>query len=317
MSRAAVPTNRDRGLTLAVMLGLVLIPGLTGCVLFSSQQVTFEGQGIRVGLETDLSVSRPASPRPNSHPVVIAEQDLRRLLALLQVSGYSGTLLGLVVEPPRRPVFSQTELELLAAPLAAALAQAKPSERVFFSLKNPAAPYERDRTVGALFVRGPLLHVVLTDHYAYLRADTAGGEDYPDPRDHKGMRLYLARPAAPAHVAPDQEPAWDPLEPVHLSFNYREAMSALAALADQTESRTAPAATVRPAAPAADTTRQDEAQRLRRQIEELTDSNLDLRNRLKDQSEELERLKQEVERLRKDQPAPQKKGARKPPPPNN
>lgn len=296
------------------MLGLLLLPG---CVLFSSQQVTFEGQGIKVGLETDLSVSRPSRPAPNSHPAAIAEQDLRRLLALLQVSGYSGTLVGLVVEPPRRPVFSQTELELLAGPLAQALAQAKPTERVFFSLQNPAAPYERDRTTGALFVRGPLLHVVLTDHYAYLRADTAGGEDYIDPRDHKGMKLSLLKPAAPVRLAPDQEPAWDPLEPVHLSFNYREALTALATLAEQAEGRARQADQAAPAPAQAEGARPDEAQRLRRQIEELTDSNLDLRDRLKDQSEELERLKQEVERLRKDQPAPQKRGSKRPPSPNN
>ena len=49
--------------------------------------------------------------------------------------------------------FTGTELMNLAEPFAKAFREAGPRERVFFSLQNPNANYETDRTAGSLFVR--------------------------------------------------------------------------------------------------------------------------------------------------------------------
>ena len=85
-------------------------------------------------------------------------------------------MIGLFSSPQPRPVFTEAERTALAEPLAAAFHEATPRERVFFAIHNPTAPYETDRTSGSLFFRDDYLHVVLTDHYAFLQADP-GGDD--------------------------------------------------------------------------------------------------------------------------------------------
>src|SRR5438046_9903225 len=119
-----------------------------------------------------------------------ARQGNRSLVSSLEVSGWSGTLVGRFSARQPKPVFTVAELILLAEPLAAAFHEATPRERVFFAIQNPDAPYETDRTSGNLFFRDDYLHVVLTDHYTFLQADPGGGEKR-DPRDTKGMKLWV------------------------------------------------------------------------------------------------------------------------------
>jgi hypothetical protein len=187
-------------------------------------------------------------------------------------------------------LFKEDEILAISGLLATALRQAGSDERVFFSLANKEAPYSKDRTEGALFVRSPYLHMVVTDHAAFTRADTGGGEDYKDPRDNKGMKLWAAPPAQAASVPAGKEPRWAPFETVHISLNTRE-LSALqpqaalpALLSPQTSFATAP------------TTAEDQ----RSQIRELTRSNLDLRDRLDEQTRQMKELQEELARLQQE-----------------
>ncbi len=275
-----------------LMPGLRLAAGLllAACTaLFHHEQVIYEEGGVRIGIESDLSTRRATPPAPNAHPARLTAVQVRHLLGLLEVSGYSGTLMGLFVAPPKRPVFTEEEIGAMAEPIAAALRTAGPEERVFFSVANPTARYERDRIQGALFLRGPYLHFILTDHYAFLRADTAGGDDYKDPMDMKGMKLWIMPTAEAATVPPDQMPVWNPFETVHVSVNVSEALAA------RPSPPTAPADQ-----PAAPSVKSDHDQDLRQQLRELTKSNRELEERLKEQGRAVEALQQEINRLRKE-----------------
>ena len=297
--------NRETQTRLVLVL-LVLLGG-SACAGPMREREVFAERGIRVGIQHDPTIDRMTPPALNSHSARLTPEEVRSLLGSLQVSGYSGTLMGLIATPRPSPLFKDEELQLLAAPIADALAQAGPQDRVFFSVPDLAAPYNEDRTEGMLFLRGPYLHLVLTDHNAITRADTAGGEDLKDPRDTKGMQLWVANPAKAATLSPGEAPRWGAFEKVHISFNVQETLTARAASPglpqaaapknaplQRTESQ--PDAGIGPGSSAQGESPVD----LRLQIRELTSSNLELRARLEEQARQMESLKEELARLQRE-----------------
>jgi hypothetical protein len=255
----------------------------------------YDQQGIRIGVEPDPTVSRSEHPVQNNHPANLTAKELESLLRVVQVSGWSGTLVGLLETPRPVPLFTPKELSTISTHLTAALHEAKPTERVFFSLPKPDVAYSEDRTAGALFVRGRYLHIVVTDHSSFVQADTGGGE-VKDIRDTKGMKLWVARPAQAATVPDIEEPRWAPFETVHLSLSIKDVLASQATPSpirvDRAEAAvTAPSelgssrAVVSP----------DE---LQLQIRELTSSNLELRSRLDEQNKRLQALLEELGQLR-------------------
>ena len=307
---------------IGLLIGLSCQLGLTACGLSSQQRVLHEAPGIQVGLVTDMSTSELASsPVRNRHPANLTPQDMRSLIGSLEVSGGSGATLGLLASPPPRPVFTEVELSALAEPLARAFHEASPRERVFFTLRNPTAPYETDRTAGSLFFRDDYLHVVLTDHYAFLQADPGGGE-IRDPRDTKGMTLSVVAPAQAATVSSEKRPSWNAFEKVHLSFKPAEILAGqkvpLAATGSPRPSVLPPSAG-RPElkAETSGTSTTETVNDLRLQIRELTSANLDLRGQLKEQSGTIEKLQAEFDRLRNEikpgnsKPSSERKSPRK------
>lgn len=258
---------------------LLLLPA---CGATSQERLLYQASGVQVGIVTDLSTNEHAMPPvKNKHPVAVTPLEIRSLLGSLEVSGWSGAIVGLLTAPQPKALFTWAELVELAEPLAAAFHEVTPRERVFFSLQNPTAPYDTDRTSGSLFFRDDYLHVVLTDHYGFLQADPGGGETR-DPRDTKGMKLWVVAPAQAATVPEKKEPRWNAFEKVHISLKPQEVPAGQSAL--KADSR------------AADTT--ESVNDLRLQILELNKANLDLRSQLKEQSVIMERLQAEFEGLR-------------------
>ena len=307
-----------RGVPLTGLLfGLFCLLALPGCWLTSQQRMIYDSSGIQVGIISDLSTDEHASPPvKNKHPSEVTPREIRSLLGTLEVSGWSGTIIGAFTTPRLRPVFTDGEMVLLAAPLAAAFHQATPRERIFFSIENPNASYDTDRTSGSLFFRDEYLHVVLTDHYAFLKADPGGGETR-DPRDTKGMKLWVVQPAQAAIVPDEKAPHWDALEMAHISLKPREVLTAQSVPRTTTDSsrRQATVPAAGPPAVKADTpvpNATDSVNDLRLQIRELTSANLDLRSQLKEQSATMEKLKAELEQLRNEIQAETVKPERKP-----
>jgi hypothetical protein len=270
---------------------LVLSIGVTGCSGLSRERLVYDKHDIQVGIQYDPSTDHTTPPTLNRHPAQVTVSEFRELLGVVRVSGYSGTVAGLIVKPQPIRLFKDEELTLIAGPIAMALSQAGPNERVFFSLPNLQAPYEKDRTAGALFLRGGYLHLLLTDHNAFVTTDNGGGDDEKDWFDIKGMKLSVSRPAQAAEVPPKDIPHWGPFEKVTIALNVQET---LAALPTPTSGQTRPVFSPQTPPSAA----QNQADDLRLQIRELTDANQDLRSRLKEQAQEMEALKEELVQIR-------------------
>jgi len=286
-----------------LLFGLSCLLVLTACGATSQQRVLYQASGIQVGIMTDLSTNeQAASPVRNRHPANLTPQDIRSLIGSLEVSGWSGTIVGLFSAPLPRPMFTEAERAELAEPLAAAFHEATPRERVFFSIQNPDAPYETDRTSGSLFFRDDYLYLVLTDHYAFLQADPGGGEAR-DPRDTKGMKLWVNGSARAATVPDEKEPHWTAFEKVHISLTAVEVLAgqrvpqaATGSSRPQVATPAIPQPSLKAATAATNVT--ESVNDLRLQIRELTNANLDLRAQLKEQSITIEKLKAEFEGLR-------------------
>lgn len=300
----------DRRILSLAIGGIALL--LSGCHLLGNERVVFNERGLRVGIETDPSVNRASPPALNEHPGRLTPQDIQILLGPIRVSGWSGTVVGWFDQPRPIPLFDDADLQAVARPIADALQEALPSQRVVFYLSNPKSAYG-DATSGALFLRHQALHLVVTDHKAFSRADTAGGDE-KDLRDTKGMTLSLVRPYQAAGLRPAEEPDWAPFERVHLSVNVK----ALLTQAQQSVPGITATGQTRPVPPtpqpATVTEPSEVSQDLRPQIRELTQSNLDLRDRLNRQTEQLQQLQEELTKLRRDSESSRlkKSPARKP-----
>jgi hypothetical protein len=302
LTRRAYVANSGRTVA-GFLFGLACLLVLIGCGATSQQRILYEASGIQVGIMTDLSTDDDgASPVRNRHPSNLTPREIRSLIGSLEVSGWSGTILGLLTAPQPKPVFTEAERAELAEPLAAAFHGATPRERVFFVIQNPDAPYDTDRTSGSLFFRDDYLHVVLTDHYAFLQADPGGGEKR-DPRDTKGMKLWMVTPAQVATVPEEKEPHWNAFEKVHISLNPREVLSGQK-LPQAGEGSSRPPVTMPVGGQLAiksdssTTDMTESVNNLRLQIRELNNANLDLKSQLKEQSVIMEKLQAEFEGLR-------------------
>ncbi len=114
------------------------------------------------------------------------------------------------------------------------------------------------------------------------------------------MTLSLPRPYQAAVLRHADEPDWAPFERVHLSMPVKEmlaqahrSVNGMGAPAENTQAqlKSQPAVVTESAAA---------SQELRLQIRELTQSNLDLRDRLNQQTEQLQELKEELTKLRRE-----------------
>lgn len=304
-------------------IGYSSIAGLSGCVGPLNQRVIYESKGTQVGLESDHTIDDKAVPPAlNNHPAQFTAEELRTLLGSLEVSGWSGIIIGVFETPHAKPVFTGMELMSLAETFAKAFQEAGPRERIFFSLQNPNARYDTDRTAGSLFLRDGYLHVILRDHYSYLKADPGGGEQR-DPRDTKGMKLWTVRPAQPATVPEEKEPRWSAFDKVHISLQVRDVLAAFKGNLTPTQPQTVPLqANPDQRSPSAKTTATPPLNRekdLTQQVQDLGSSNQQLRMQVEQQTKELDTLKEDLRRLREDlkaqknaKPSLDKKPSRKP-----
>ena len=298
-------TMRSSAALVRSLLGVILLIDMTGCAALVQQRVLYDRGGVQIGLAPDRSILQD-SATSNSHPVSFTSEQMRHLLSALQVSGYSGTLVGLVVEPPPRPIFSQEELELIVTPIADAFRQAGPRDRIFFSIPDLHARYHRERTEGECFVRAPYLFVLLKDHSAFPRTDTGGGDDEQDPRDYKGMQLSVVPPVRAVTPAKDHAPRWGPYEQVHLAIDVQQAEAAWAAANHAHEAGMShpPTAQVRQSTPGSESSLPsapvDSVDTLRLQVRELTQANQDLRKKLSEQTAEMDDLKEALIRIQQD-----------------
>lgn len=103
-------------------------------------------------------------PLKASHPVVLSNATMARILSGIQVgiipSDASGETKG--IKPT--PLFSSSEVGALATTIAGALKQAGPSQYVTFQVGT-----DPETTDGALYVDGPAINIILNHYHSVVR----------------------------------------------------------------------------------------------------------------------------------------------------
>lgn len=194
-------------------ISLTLAGGLTACGggMFSRDKPKTEeqillGQEGRVlwesGLQYAKIVDRDAAGIANDHPVAISADDLRSVLSAIYVTKKSFISKNIDI-----PMFSRAELQILSTAIANGLSQLQPNEDINFvsigSHKGTIAK-ERKTTTGRLFMSEGRLNIVFgLVHEVFREKDVTTGQEI-DRRLHPllpGSRNHEA--AMPIAVALD------------------------------------------------------------------------------------------------------------------
>lgn len=147
--------DRNRAVSLVLMfIGLQVM----GCVssTFLSGRVIFSE-----GLD-EVRIDPDETPVPHTHPVTLLPSEVGTLLHAVRAGERRNPIHRLAMgDAPKTRVFRDDEIAILAGPISKALAQARPSERVYFHLSQADPTGGEVTTTGWIFVREPILYLLL------------------------------------------------------------------------------------------------------------------------------------------------------------
>jgi hypothetical protein len=261
----------------------------------STGRMVYDHNDVRIGIEPDPSVGRATQPVANAHPAQLTTEEIKTLLGALRITAWSGTVLGIFAPPQPVPLLTDAQLNEHAAHFSEAFAQAGPNERILFSFPKPDVHYSEDRTTGALFLRERYLHIVVTDVSFVSRPDT--GEDrlrVGHERDMKAMKLWIAKPSVEAMVPDLEEPQWAPFETVHISLNVKQTLTRAVAPPPPAQAGRGQSVTPTSAPPGGSQAGMQE------QIRDLTNSNQELQKQLDEQKSKMKDLTDDMNRLKRE-----------------
>jgi len=283
---------------------MCLVMAVAGCMPWTrTAPPIYQDDSLIVHLESNPA-GEGQSQAQKAAQAVTAPQ-LAASLRGLYISRKSGFVQSMI-SSPSEPVFNEGELWLVARELQHALRLASDQERVAFRLFRLGAKGVREETDGAVFMKGSLLYVTLTKfRYSsrvsyYKDAEYASGYDFElfyEPADavvpsQKGFAARWMGSDQPSIII-DTQRFRDDTPPV--------LPAAAAEPPGPTPSNVRPAtAQVQAVSPSMDS---DMVQKLQQQVKELTDSNQELRAKLKDMRDRQDRsqaVNEELARLRQD-----------------
>ena len=290
----------------------MLAGALAGCTFFSSSARIISQQGrTTIQLEKDPSAGGTFTSTGNSHPALIKAAQVATILRGIQIrseQGVVGTILSLAA--PADAVFMEEEVAVLAPLLADGLAQAAQSERVGFTYWS-AQPGRRNGPLsGHVAIREPYLRFGLNDH------PTIGWQDPEDSSAPKLFTLEFQRESFVRPASDEEQKAARKARPM-IQIDYRRYLAAPqdqgAAVQAKEPSVAAPVpapSISRPVTPPVTAPTRDAAvsessvlKDLQRQVKELTDSNQELRSKLKDmrdRQDQSQAVNEELAKLRRD-----------------
>ncbi|MBK9307664.1 MAG: hypothetical protein IPM58_11400 [Nitrospira sp.] len=153
-----------------VLFGIAILLGLSACqgrpVLTES---IYEDQSLIVRLAVDRTVGGG-----HSHPATVEVEGMSSILSGVIIEEPTGLVPPLPLpdqrnEPPRHPVFTTAEIELLAPLLVKGLKTAKPEEIVTFYWITQQPPPIDQVTSGGIFLEGEELHFILGNYRSPTR----------------------------------------------------------------------------------------------------------------------------------------------------
>ncbi|MCC2642780.1 MAG: exported protein of unknown function [Nitrospira sp.] len=140
-----------------MLLGLTLATGCASKPVTASKPIYQSGLNlVRVEQDPDSIV--------NSHPAALSATEIGTLLRGVRVWERRNAIHRLFAgQADKTRAFRDEEIAVLAPALAKALAQASPSERVYYHLSHATEHGEEETTTGWLSVRDPLLLLSLSE----------------------------------------------------------------------------------------------------------------------------------------------------------
>ena len=160
MKSAQYDQNRFVSWSLRVSAVIVGISLLAGC---ASKPLAPKKPIHQSGLNTVLLEPDPDSTT-NTHPASLTATEVGTLLRGVRSWERRNALHRLFAGPSdRRRVFRDEEINILAHPLSKALAQAAPSERIYFHLSHPTDQGNEETTTGWISVRDQILYLSLSE----------------------------------------------------------------------------------------------------------------------------------------------------------
>lgn len=145
--------------------GLVPVLAVTailsvGCAAQSPQRITpVSEEGLNV-----VRIETTSGMEGNTHPVALSPGEVGTILRGVRGWEQRNVIHRLVSgEAPKTRAFRDDELAFLAPAISRALAQAGPSDRVYFHVSHATSTGEEETTTGWIFIRDPILHMVLSE----------------------------------------------------------------------------------------------------------------------------------------------------------
>lgn len=168
---------------------------------------------------------------PYSHPVRLSPGEITTLLRGVRAWERRNVIHRLLMgEADKKRAFREDEIAILAPKLSQALAQAGPSERVYFHLSRVTESGDEETTTGWLYVQEPILNLVLSEVH-----DVHGPQ--PDIGKYDRQMPNIPEVAGPFNATFEPEeylvrvvsgsPWFAPEQEERLEINYRKALPVL------------------------------------------------------------------------------------------
>jgi hypothetical protein len=158
-------THSVKHSTLFLSAFLILLASFTtlvnaGCASKTAQQVrTVAEEGFNI-----VRLEQSLDSQTNTHPVALTPSEVGTILRGVRVWERRNVIHRLVSgEAPKTRAFRDDELSFLAPAISRALVQTSPSEQVYFHLSHVTPTGEEETTTGWIFIRDPILHLVLSE----------------------------------------------------------------------------------------------------------------------------------------------------------
>lgn len=154
---------RQRGLrrsSLVPLFAFAAILSSLGCAAQLPRHITsVSEEGLNV-----VRIEATPGPERNTHPIPLTPSEVGTILRGVRVWEQRNIIHRLVSgEAPKTRAFRDDELSFLAPAISRALAQAGPSDRVYFHVSHATSTGEEETTTGWIFIQDPILHLVLSE----------------------------------------------------------------------------------------------------------------------------------------------------------
>jgi len=163
MNRTERVTSWAREIAVWGLTGLLIALGGIGTVGCTSKAPVKITATLEEGRDV-VRLEQAPNGGPYSHPVQLTPNEIKTLLRGVRTWERRNVIHELLLgEADKTRAFRDDEIATLAPVLSKALAQAKPTDRVFFHLSRPTESGDEETTTGWVYIQGPILHLVLSE----------------------------------------------------------------------------------------------------------------------------------------------------------